>query len=408
MQLLVRPDPFQDESLESYLLRLAEANRLESYRLLSDSIKAWLMEHDHDAAGAFPLELSRVNVCHAREASSMRVRALKLVEKLTSNHDLPLLRLSLLHSNTRFCGDHSAVYRDGVEIPRSFLRRDNIPVCPACLAESGYIQQSWHLKPYQACVVHECRLIHSCPLCNRTLSYVRDEVLLRCTCGFSLSEALLEQATAAELEISRLVSGHTFDSDNPLLNSTSLSLRFGAIYWYLLRYQPEFANENESYASAIEYFENWPNCLTQELSVIEDSSDEYLVQAFNKTAFKHLFGDLLWISRRLPSTHPAKNFVLAEVIAFLRGLVDRHPKGKNSNVADVLLTVSEAATLLVTTHEQVYRLYQEGSLELAFMPPLHQKLSVYQPAFYLRQVVELSLARVAAEEVGYANYVPAW
>lgn len=88
--------------------------------------------------------------------------------------------------------------------------------------------------------------------------------------------------------------------------------------------------------------------------------------------------------------------------------MDRHPKGKNTNVADVLLTVSEAATLLVTTHEQVYRLYQEGSLELAFMPPLHQKLSVYQPAFYLRQVVELSLARVAAEEVGYANYVPAW
>ncbi len=111
MQLLVRPDPFQDESLESYLLRLAEANRLESYRLLSDSIKAWLMEHDHDAAGAFPLELSRVSVCHAREASSMRVRALKLVEKLTANHNLPLLQLSLLHSNTRFCGDHSAVYR---------------------------------------------------------------------------------------------------------------------------------------------------------------------------------------------------------------------------------------------------------------------------------------------------------
>lgn len=92
------------------------------------------MEHDHDAAGAFPLELGRVNVCYAREASSMRVRALKLVEKLTANQDLPLLRLSLLHSNTRFCGDHRAVYRDGVEIPRSFLRRENIPVCPACLA----------------------------------------------------------------------------------------------------------------------------------------------------------------------------------------------------------------------------------------------------------------------------------
>jgi hypothetical protein len=237
---------------------------------------------------------------------------------------------------------------------------------------------------------------------------VRDEELLRCTCGFGLSEATLEQATAAELEISQLVSGHTFDSENPLLKNTSLSLRFGAIYWYLLRYHQGSASSELCYAGAIEYFEHWPNCLNQELSAIEEGSDERLVQAFNRTAFRHLFGDLLLTSRKLPSTHPAKNFVLAAVMAFFRGLVDRHPKGKKTNVADVLLTVSEAATLLVTTHEQVYRLYQEGALELAFIPPLHQKLSVHQPAFYLRQVVELSLANVAAEEVEYANYVPAW
>ena len=49
MQLLVRPKPFTDESLESYLLRLAEANFLETYRLLSGAVKEWLQEQDHES-----------------------------------------------------------------------------------------------------------------------------------------------------------------------------------------------------------------------------------------------------------------------------------------------------------------------------------------------------------------------
>ena len=111
MQLLVRPDPFPDESLESYLLRLAEANFIESYGLLSGAVRDWLWQHNHDAAGAFPLELSRVNIYHANQSSGLRVRALKLVETLTDIDRLPLLKLALLHSASRFCNGHNAVFR---------------------------------------------------------------------------------------------------------------------------------------------------------------------------------------------------------------------------------------------------------------------------------------------------------
>ncbi len=88
MKLLVRPRPFINESLESYMLRLSQENFFEYYQQLSRAIKDWLQLHDHEAAGAFPVELSRLNVYHAAQSSSRRIRALKLVESLTDNEKL--------------------------------------------------------------------------------------------------------------------------------------------------------------------------------------------------------------------------------------------------------------------------------------------------------------------------------
>lgn len=51
MQLLVRPDPFYDESLESYLLRLSQDNGFENYQIFSGSIKEKLQHTDHEAGG---------------------------------------------------------------------------------------------------------------------------------------------------------------------------------------------------------------------------------------------------------------------------------------------------------------------------------------------------------------------
>ena len=74
MRLLIRPEPYPDESLESYLLRLSQENGFERYALLSGAIRDSLLVQDHEASGAFPLELARVNVFHANRSSGLRVR----------------------------------------------------------------------------------------------------------------------------------------------------------------------------------------------------------------------------------------------------------------------------------------------------------------------------------------------
>tara|TARA_R110001583_G_scaffold96841_1_gene241533 strand:- start:4516 stop:5754 length:1239 start_codon:yes stop_codon:yes gene_type:complete len=410
MQLLVRPDPFPDESLESYLLRLAEANFIESYGLLSGAVRDWLWQHNHDAAGAFPLELSRVNIYHANQSSGLRVRALKLVETLTDIDRLPLLKLALLHSASRFCNGHNAVFRNGVDIPRCFIRREGVPVCPSCLEESPYIRQHWHWSAYQACTAHGCELLHRCPACDKSLDYLRHELLSKCSCGLDLAEASVSPASEDKLQLSRLVTGDVFDSRNPLLQTQSLSVRNGVLLWHFLHTGSAKAGDIEldssGLASAIGYFEDWPASLMQELEAAASNADQKLLKDFNKTAFQHIFGDILLASRWLPVSDLSKNFVMATVMEFLSSLVDSHPKSKRANVADLLLTVPEAAAVLSTTHEQVYRLYQEGYLELAFKPQLHQKLAAYKPAFYLRQVVELLQTRMQSD-AGMANvYLP--
>ena len=50
MRLLIRPEPYPDESLESYLLRLSQEKGIERYSVFSGSIKSWLREQDHEAA----------------------------------------------------------------------------------------------------------------------------------------------------------------------------------------------------------------------------------------------------------------------------------------------------------------------------------------------------------------------
>jgi hypothetical protein len=53
---------FNDESLESYLLRVVAENFFDSYQQLSLAIREELHELDFEAHGVFPVDLKRLNV----------------------------------------------------------------------------------------------------------------------------------------------------------------------------------------------------------------------------------------------------------------------------------------------------------------------------------------------------------
>ncbi|SFG66484.1 TniQ family protein [Neptunomonas qingdaonensis] len=412
MQLLVRPEPYEDESLESYLLRLSSANFLESYPLLSGSIREWLWENDRDAASAFPLALSQINIYHAKQSSSFRIRAIRLVESLTGLERLPLLKLAILNSSDKYGNGLSAVVRNGVFTPRCFLRSDGIPVCPHCLAESSYIRQHWHFLHYSACVEHECVLLERCPACKATLNYLDHEQIGTCTCGFELKSASVESADCDALTLSQIVVGHISNTESALSSEPSLSIRYGALLWYYLRRNKGLETDKKiepaGLKGALEYFSRWPESLKNELQGCGDTAEQRLIAGFNKTSFQHVFGNMVLSASHFPSEHVSQNFILDEVLSFLEALVLDNPKTKRANIADVLLSVAEVAVVLATSHEQVYRLYQEGFLELSLRLPSKTKLGSHTPAFYLRQVFEFRAAHGQPSPQAQNAYLSGW
>jgi hypothetical protein len=393
------PDEYhKDESFESYLLRISQANDFESYGLFSGAIKDYLRKTDPDASGAFPLELSLANVFHAKQSSSFRIRAIHLVEECIGLPQWHLYNLAIKHTLAHFSGTYAAVVRRHIQIPRCFIRVDKIPICPKCLEESVYIRHNWHLIPYTICHKHECTLIEHCPNCGNPLNYQKSEVISNCECGQDLTQIQPEKATDEALIISKLIADENTSYSHVLAKSNP-SLRNGALLFYWLRHHDRQIESVSSFdfTGAIQYFNHWPASLYAELDQDVAKASNTQIKDFNKTAFQDVFGPILQHARISQTPNADSNFVQAALVKYLIFFVSNNPKSKISNLGDLLLNISETATLLACSYEQVYRFYEEGYLQLSFSPVLHLKLSVGTPAFYLRQVIELLLATHSCE-----------
>ncbi len=412
MQLLIRPETYSDEALESYLLRLASANFFESYCLFSGAIRQWLWVNDSDAAGAFPLKLSQANIYHAKQSSSLRIRALKLVEALTDQTKLPLLNQAIFNSSDVYLNSFSAVTRDGVYIPRCFLRKSSIPVCPLCLQDAAYIRQQWHYSTYTVCVEHQCELINTCPKCTSNINYLEFEQLEHCSCGFEFKNAEVEKASDRHIKLSNVVAGNDSLIVSVPNTEPSASICNSALLWYYLKdgskLKADHTVEFSGFNGVIEYFSNWPINFDNELELMAEQAEQRLIKEFNKTAFNHVFGDILSVAKFPAVDASTPSFMFERVLDFLTELVDANPSSKTANVADLLLTVSDVATILSTSHEQVYRLYQEGYLALQYRPKLHTKLNSKIAAFNLRQVLEFRESVKQSNQGNKRTYLPGW
>lgn len=400
---------FLDESLESYLLRVVEENFFDSYQQLSLAIREELHELDFEAHGAFPIELKRLNVYHAKYNSHFRMRALSLLESLLDLPPHELQRLALLRSNRTFVGGMSAVHRNGVDIPLSFIRYadedgvETVPVCPQCLREEPYIRQVWHVRPVEVCAKHECELLHHCPDCLLPINYIENESITHCACGFEFTIAASVKADDQAILLSRSMFEGDPLSNNPLIfMGTSATQRFAALLWYQKRHVD---NVECMTNSAVAYFEGWPSSFYSELDVVTSRAEEKLIDLFNRTSFRSIYGELILQSQCLLPEDKEPHFIYLALMAYLSKLVASHPKSKRPNVADMLVSVAEAAVLLSTAHEQVYRLYQDGILTSGLRQKIQTRIDPHIGVFYLRQVIEYK-ASFGNDKQGM--YLSAW
>ncbi|MRK21535.1 TniQ family protein [Pseudomonas sp. JG-B] len=172
------PDPFlADESLNGYLLRLAEENFIGSLNVLlrPTGIRAKTCYSAHELAA------------------------------IADYHGLDMELLLQLSEVKAVNGSMSA---------GAFVRASAVPSCPACLREAGYVRQAWHHELVTACPSHGLVLIDHCPQCSSHLDLSQSGVC-QCRCGYMLTEADAAPADAANFFVSSLLTAHPNDAVAP-------------------------------------------------------------------------------------------------------------------------------------------------------------------------------------------------
>lgn len=178
--LPVRPRPHATESGLGYVVRLMEANALPSSaraRILlgsSGNLTDWRMRFPvhrlHELLAGHKQELERIAyvVTPADENQDRR---------RNSREDFKILG----HPLGRACGE---VHRMAAPA-----------LCPACVAEQGFIDAFYDLRDALACPIHRRFVVRTCPHCRKPLNWSR-RGMLTCRCGGSF--AGVEGAEAPE------------------------------------------------------------------------------------------------------------------------------------------------------------------------------------------------------------------
>ena len=162
--MLCTPQPYHDESLASYILRLSEANYYESphwiLRLVSCSANRVLK---------FALDRSKVTK----------------LSQLTGIDD----RLLQSKAFRAIRGRYIVSYE---------VNQKATHLCPKCLKESSYARFLWDVEINKVCHIHRCNLVNKCPQCRQTIKWLRPSVV-ECKCGFDFRDSAVTDATDSQV-----------------------------------------------------------------------------------------------------------------------------------------------------------------------------------------------------------------
>ncbi|MCW3491330.1 TniQ family protein [Dethiobacter alkaliphilus] len=152
---LVRPEPFDLESLESYLIRVGLANGFNGLE--------WIRHLDL-------LTSRNMNFLQCKED----IEKLCLVLNISEEN---LQRLTV----TRFQEEYLFYLRISAEPKR------HTKYCPVCLKDQKIQHIFWALDYTKICPIHNAELVSNCKACGRSvINLVKD----KCTCGYVLSNSV--------------------------------------------------------------------------------------------------------------------------------------------------------------------------------------------------------------------------
>lgn len=398
MRYLVRPKPKSDESLESFMLRVARGNGYSNFSTFIQSLKSSVI---NSSAGRFesflPKDIASANLHHSQISSRRRIDMLRQFAELAGCTLSDLLDICLARSAVTFSKRRVSLYRQGLNIPLDELRPlHEVPVCPLCINEHGYGRQLWHFRSYTACHQHGIVLINHCR-CGASLNMVEQEFSDTChQCRASLLEQT-KNASESELMLSAWLSGEKAVH----LPNVSLSHRWGLVHWFRQYVASDDCKAENLFLS---YFKAWPDIFFEKLKSDFTKAIELAVSHANAMTFQAVFGDLLQVSCRLPGSALADNIVLRSIVQFLSDeVID-----KGSVLGELAINSIEAAILLNTTTEQIASLYDQGILQTKHQLKSSQIAAVTSSVFRLSDVLCCWLTSYQSETSNRRYLVSKW
>ena len=409
---LLRPDPEYDESLESYVIRLAELNRFRTKKLFPHLARL-LQKQNGKLAGSMPTELGRFNLYHANTSSSKRYWALHLLSDLCCKEHMPLLELAVLKVDRQFGDHHSALFWKGIEIPKVFFRSQGIPVCPKCLKDKAYVPVFWHITLVRACPRHDCALIFKCPECGLDVDYIRDNQLHSCQCGFEFSKATPKPTNPRITALARQIYGYepeTIGIDNLLYKGSTPEALFGAMLWFMQWVDKGGTSaipDDADLLQHIEFFDDWPSRLFTRLDELAQAGIEYAERSMRETPFRSIFGSLLRVSRYLPDNRLETNAILKAVFSFL-DLITFEEDHQFAEISQTLLDSFETCVILGIGTKQLARVIEDGLLHFCYTQKDNSPIRPDQPLFRLRDVFLLWSVRFQSKHSNRSLYLSRW
>ena len=373
-----------------------------------------LDEVDQKLSGALPGNLWQFNIYHANTSSSFRVECLELLAEKMCKGRLPIMELAVYRSKTKYASRHSSLFWRGLDIPRFFVRKDSIPICPKCFEEEEkpYVPFYWHLHLVKACYKHKCMLVVKCPDCLQSLNYMRTGNLKGCSCGKVYEAMASKEAPEILWQLSAKVqeekTNHV-DSDNLLFNLEDIHQLFGAILWfysYVAERGDQRSITDETLTECISFFDQWPQCLEKLLQEKIETAIELADRQFSEMAFQSIFGNLLIISRYLPEKSLSLNPILKAIFSYLDDCI--HKETELSEIGYSLLNGYEVAALLDTDSEQVAKLLDEGKLSTRKRLKSYVSFDPKRALFPLKSTFNVWLARFQSRTSNRHIYLSRW
>lgn len=161
--LLLRPDPYHDESFRGYILRLSELNGYSDSKMLFRFLG--LQRYNHFDNLLIPKEpLNLIRLTEITQKPEETLSKMVMYNRITSSESNP--STELLHN----------LWRHGTCPHKQRF-------CPICLEEKSYHRDIWEFSMVTTCPTHNCLLIDYCQNCNLHIKPYRQK-LLHCICGF--------------------------------------------------------------------------------------------------------------------------------------------------------------------------------------------------------------------------------